>query len=78
MKPGPFPHQGWKTVAVYAGPSPNKTGYRGKTLRELTSLGASGDDAESLVRRADRFLLAPKYEGRNRMSVGAKRKASAA
>jgi len=36
-----------------------------------------GDDAENLVRRADRFLVAVKYEGRDRISVGAKRKASA-
>ncbi len=42
----------------------------------LTSL-VPGDDAESLVRRADRFLVAAKYEGRDRISVGAKRKVSA-
>jgi len=42
----------------------------------LTSL-APGDDAESRVRRADRFLLAAKYEGRNRVLVGAKREESA-
>ena len=35
----------------------------------LTSL-APGDNAESLVRRTDRFLLASKEEGRNRVSVG--------
>ena len=42
----------------------------------LTSL-APGDDAESLVRRVDRFLLAAKNEGRDRISVGAKREESA-
>ncbi len=42
----------------------------------LTSL-APGDDAESLVRRADRFLLAAKYKGGDRISVGAKREKSA-
>lgn len=42
----------------------------------LTSL-APGDDAQSLVRRADRFLLAAKYEGGDRISMGAKREESA-
>jgi PleD family two-component response regulator len=35
----------------------------------LTSM-VPGDDAEVLVRRADRFLLAAKKEGRNRVWIG--------